>query len=121
MWPIKTCIFVFGFISSCGLSLVFPIVGIITYMMIYQLNPDDTWWGKPLEDLDVRMSLTAAVCMILGMLISAHPKAGELVSALRARGIYVDARDDILRLGPAPYVTDDDLDAAAAALRALTR
>ncbi|HNO78630.1 MAG TPA: O-antigen ligase family protein [Phycisphaerae bacterium] len=81
MWPIKTCIFVFGFISSCGLSLVFPIVGIITYMMIYQLNPDDTWWGKPLEDLDVRMSLTAAVCMILGMLINSArvPKSRQVV------------------------------------------
>ena len=56
-----------------------------------------------------------------GFVAFRHPKAPELVSALRARGIYVDARDDMLRLGPAPYVTDDDLDAAAAALRALTR
>ncbi len=81
MWPIKTCIFFAGFISSCGLSLVFPILGIVTYMMIYQLNPDDTWWGKPLEDLDIRLSLTAAVCMILGMLISSArvPKTKEVV------------------------------------------
>lgn len=81
MWPIKTCIFFAGFISSCGLSLLFPIIGIITYMMIYQLNPDDTWWGKPLEDMDVRLSLTAAVCMILGMLISSArvPKSRQVV------------------------------------------
>ncbi|GJM24714.1 MAG: hypothetical protein DHS20C16_11290 [Phycisphaerae bacterium] len=81
MWPIKTCIFFAGFISSCGLSLVFPIVGIITYMMIYQLNPDDTWWGKPLEAMDLRMSLTAAICMILGMLLSSArvPKSRQVV------------------------------------------
>ncbi len=81
MWPIKTCIFFAGFISSCGFSLVFPILGIITYMMIYQLNPDDTWWGKPLEDMDIRLSLTAAICMILGMLLSSArvPKSRQVV------------------------------------------
>ncbi len=81
MWPIKTCIFLAGFVGSCGLSLLFPLVGIITYMMIYQLNPDDTWWGQPLEEMELRLSLTAAVCMILGMLLSSArvPKCKEVV------------------------------------------
>ncbi len=38
--------------------------------------------------------------------------AGAVVSALEARGVMTDARGDLLRLGPAPYVTDDELDLA---------
>jgi len=37
-------------------------------------------------------------------------RAGEMVAALRERGVFVDARSDLLRLGPAPYVTDAEID-----------
>lgn len=53
-----------------------------------------------------------------GFVALRHPRARALAGALRDRGIYTDARDDLLRLGPAPYVTDAELDAAAAAVRA---
>lgn len=46
-------------------------------------------------------------------------RAAELVTALRAQHIYADSRGDILRLGPAPYVTDADLARALAALTSL--
>ena len=39
-------------------------------------------------------------------------RAEGLVSALRREGIYVDSRGAMLRIGPAPYVTDDDIDLA---------
>lgn len=44
------------------------------------------------------------------------PKATEIVSALRARGVFTDARGDRLRLGPAPYVLDEEIDAALSTL-----
>ncbi|HEY0840563.1 MAG TPA: aminotransferase class V-fold PLP-dependent enzyme, partial [Vulgatibacter sp.] len=34
----------------------------------------------------------------------------RLVDAARAAGVFVDARGDIVRLGPAPYLLDDELD-----------
>jgi kynureninase len=42
--------------------------------------------------------------------------APRTVAGLRARGVFVDARGDVVRLGPAPYLTDDELDAGVAAL-----
>ena len=45
--------------------------------------------------------------------------AAEVVAGLRDRGILVDARGDIVRLGPAPYTTDAELDAGAAAMAEL--
>ena len=42
--------------------------------------------------------------------------APRVARQLRERGVFVDARGDILRLGPAPYVRDDQLLTAVAAL-----
>lgn len=42
--------------------------------------------------------------------------AQEAVAALRAAQIWVDARGELLRLGPAPYVTDDQIDSGVACL-----
>jgi kynureninase len=40
-----------------------------------------------------------------------------LSRALRDRGVLTDVRGDLLRLGPAPYLSDSQLDAAVDALR----
>ncbi|MCS6798152.1 MAG: aminotransferase class V-fold PLP-dependent enzyme [Myxococcota bacterium] len=45
--------------------------------------------------------------------------AARLVRALREQGVFADARGPLLRLGPAPYVTDDEIDAAVAHLCAV--
>jgi kynureninase len=44
------------------------------------------------------------------------PDARGIVAELRARGVLADARGDILRLGPAPYMRDDQLADAVAIL-----
>jgi kynureninase len=43
-------------------------------------------------------------------------RAVEIVAGLRARGVAADARGSILRLGPAPYLSDRQLDDAGALL-----
>ncbi|MBW3535786.1 MAG: kynureninase [Gemmatimonadetes bacterium] len=47
--------------------------------------------------------------------LRAHDAPG-LSTALRERGLLTDARGDLLRLGPAPYLTDDQLEAAVGVL-----
>ena len=44
-----------------------------------------------------------------GFLSLRTPHAGELQRALRARGVHTDSRGEHLRLGPAPYLADDQL------------
>lgn len=46
-------------------------------------------------------------------------QAQAIVAALRERGVFVDARGERLRLGPAPYVTDDEIERGVAALEAV--
>ncbi|HLL24545.1 MAG TPA: aminotransferase class V-fold PLP-dependent enzyme [Kofleriaceae bacterium] len=50
-----------------------------------------------------------------------HADATGLVTALRREGVYADARGRRLRLGPAPYVTNDELDTALSILATLVR
>jgi kynureninase len=57
-----------------------------------------------------------------GFLAVRSPRAAELAQALRHQAVFADARGTILRLGPAPYVSDEQLSAAAAKLsRLVTR
>jgi kynureninase len=48
-----------------------------------------------------------------GFLAIRTSRAGELARALRARGVLTDFRGDVLRLGPAPYLSDAQLREAA--------
>jgi selenocysteine lyase/cysteine desulfurase len=51
-----------------------------------------------------------------GFLALRSPRAGDLSRTLRERGVLTDARGDMLRLGPAPYVDDQQLRDGMAAL-----
>lgn len=56
-----------------------------------------------------------------GFLALRAPGARELSRALHARGVMTDARGDALRFGPAPYLSDSQLDAAIDALGEVAR
>lgn len=51
-----------------------------------------------------------------GFLALRSPDAGRLEALLRDRGVWVDHRHDILRLGPAPYLSDRQIEDGIAAL-----
>ncbi len=51
-----------------------------------------------------------------GFLAMDSPRAGEICCKLRGCGVYADFRGRVLRLGPAPYVTGEQLDEAVAVL-----
>lgn len=58
---------------------------------------------------------------LAGFLALKSPRAGELSKALLARGVYTDFRGEVLRLGPAPYLSDRQLDAAMSHLGEVAR
>ncbi|MBG0829124.1 kynureninase [Planomonospora sp. ID67723] len=55
---------------------------------------------------------------IAGFLALRSPHAARLRDGLAARGVLADSRGHMLRLGPAPYLSDEQLDAAMDALEA---
>jgi kynureninase len=56
-----------------------------------------------------------------GFLALESPRAGELRRALLRRGVYTDHRDTTLRMGPAPYLSDRQIEEAMAVLGDATR
>ena len=47
-----------------------------------------------------------------GFLAVQSPRAGDLCGTLRQRGVLADFRGDLLRFGPAPYLSDEQLEAS---------
>jgi kynureninase len=45
-----------------------------------------------------------------GFVTVRDPAAGAITQRLRERGVFVDSRRDLLRVGPAPYLTDEEID-----------
>jgi kynureninase len=60
--------------------------------------------------------LTVPLTAIAGFLALRTPHAARLQQALRKQNIGTDYRGDTLRLGPAPYITDEQIETAAAAI-----
>ena len=56
-----------------------------------------------------------------GFLALRSARAEGIAEALRARGVFTDHRADLLRLGPAPYLSDAQLRAAVEALGEVVR
>ena len=59
--------------------------------------------------------------LIGGFLAVWTPKAAKVSGALRDHGVLTDYRGDILRLGPAPYLSDEQLGEAVRALGIVAR
>ena len=58
---------------------------------------------------------------VAGFLALRSSQAGAIQAGLHARGVMTDYRGDVIRLGPAPYLSDAQLDAAVAALGEVAR
>lgn len=75
-------------------------------------------------DLDPAMiarDRSVPLAAIGGFLALASPWVAEVSQALRARGVWTDYRAHSLRLGPAPYLCDAQLDEAVRALGEVVR
>ncbi len=64
---------------------------------------------------------SAGLERIGGFLALQSPHAAELCAALRDRGVFTDYREDLLRLGPAPYLSEEQLRAAVDAIGEVVR
>ena len=77
------------------------------------------------ERLDVPASIARVEPMALerrgGFVAVRTARARELTRRLRERGMFVDARGDVLRMGPAPYLRDAQLRDAVAVLGEVVR
>jgi kynureninase len=67
----------------------------------------------------IRRDRTVTLRELGGFLALESPRAAELCRGLRDRGVLADYRANVLRLGPAPYLSDQQLSTAMDALGSL--
>ena len=77
--------------------------------------------GLDLDPSVVRRERDAPLSEIGGFLALRAPKATALAGALKERGVMTDARGDVLRFGPAPYLSDRQLRDAMGMLKEVAR
>ena len=70
MGALKTIAYLIFFVGAGAAALSNPIWGVVNYMIVYQTDPTDTWWGIPLADLGIRFSLVAAGTTMAGMILA---------------------------------------------------
>jgi kynureninase len=74
------------------------------------------------DSLDLDPALIArdrsvALRDIAGFLVLRSPRAGDICKKLHEQGVYTDYRGDVLRMGPAPYLSDEQIERAMGRLR----
>ncbi len=69
----------------------------------------------------IRRDRSVPLDQIGGFLALTSPRAGEISGLLRSRGVLTDFRDNVLRLGPAPYLSEAQLEAAVETLAEVVR
>lgn len=67
MWPLRTICYFVLFWLGCSMAVANPIWGVLNYLIAYQTNPTDTWWGLPLTEIGMRFSMLAAISTVLGL------------------------------------------------------
>ena len=77
--------------------------------------------GLGLDTAIVDRERSASLSEIAGFLALRSPHAVHLATLLHARGVLVDARGEVLRFGPAPYLSDRQLVEAMALLGEVAR
>lgn len=46
-----------------------PIAGVVLYILVYHLNPEDQWWGESVRAVGLRTSFVAAAATVVGVLV----------------------------------------------------
>jgi kynureninase len=82
--------------------------------------------AREFDSLDVdpeiiRRNRDTPLSRVGGFLALEAPRAGTLSKLLHDRGVFTDSRGDVLRLGPAPYLSDRQLIDAVGILGEVSR
>lgn len=68
--PLRSLAFLLFFGGSSAAALVFPILGVICYLVLYHVYPQTTWWGTYLQPLGIRYAFVCGVCLSIGSVLN---------------------------------------------------
>ena len=60
-WPL--------YVGGLCTAIVYPLVGVLLYILVYHLNPEYQWWGESVRASGLRTSMTIAAATVVGILL----------------------------------------------------
>ncbi|MBE3040845.1 MAG: O-antigen ligase family protein [Chloroflexi bacterium] len=67
---ITTLAFLVLFAAACGGAMLRPMIGIVAYMLVYQVGPENQWWTEPIAHWGIRYSFVLAAFTAAGIVIN---------------------------------------------------
>ncbi len=67
--PTKTILFLLVFVFACGGAMYAPLVGIVAYILHYEISPETQWWGQSIAHWGIRFSFILAIFTAVGVAI----------------------------------------------------
>ena len=68
--PLKTILFLTILISGSFASIFYhPFIGVLTYVVTYNISPAHRWWGTPLKALGIQYGKVVGASIALGILL----------------------------------------------------
>ncbi len=67
---VKTVLFLFLFVVACGGAVHAPLVGIVAYILHYEISPETQWWGQNIAHWGVRFSFILAAFTAVGIALN---------------------------------------------------
>jgi O-antigen ligase len=64
--PLRSLAFLLYFFGSSTAAFVYPMVGLICYVVLYHVYPQTTWWGGALGHLEIRYAFICGTCLLIG-------------------------------------------------------
>lgn len=56
-----------AYIGGICAAIMNPVAGVVLYVLVYHLNPEFQWWGKSVQVVGLRTSLTVAAATLAGI------------------------------------------------------
>ncbi|MBI4580846.1 MAG: O-antigen ligase family protein [Planctomycetes bacterium] len=69
--PLRSLAFLLYFFGSSTAAFVYPMVGLVCYVVLYHVYPQTTWWGSALEPLGIRYAFVCGACLLIGAVLNA--------------------------------------------------
>jgi O-antigen ligase len=68
--PLRTLTFLAFFLGSTAATFVYPMAGVVCYLVLYHVYPQTTWWGKSIAGFGSRYALICGACLLVGTFLN---------------------------------------------------
>jgi len=70
--PLRSLAFLVFFAGSTAATLTYPTAGVISYLVLYHVYPQTTWWGKSIAFLGLRYTFICGAVLVVGAILNAN-------------------------------------------------